>query len=56
MNTEAHVETLKAKHAGIKEAIHEESQRPVPDSIRISELKREKLRIKDEIARLGEGH
>ena len=56
MNTEAHVETLKAKHAGIKEAILEESQRPVPDSIRISELKREKLRIKDEIARLAESH
>ena len=53
MNTEAHVESLKAKHANLEEAIDEEVQRPNPDSLRLSELKRLKLRIKDEITRLA---
>lgn len=52
MNTEAHIESLKAKHASLEAEILQENQRPIPDSIRVSELKRQKLRIKDEIARL----
>jgi hypothetical protein len=56
MNTEAHVETLRAKHASLEEAILEERQRPSPDTIRISDLKKQKLRIKDEIARLSESN
>ena len=46
------VETLKAKHADIDHKIVEEENRPSPDEFRITELKREKLRIKDEIADL----
>ncbi|MDH3472482.1 MAG: YdcH family protein [Rhodospirillales bacterium] len=47
-----HVDALRAKHAELKHAVDEENQRPHPDDLRIAELKREKLRIKDEIARL----
>lgn len=54
MNTEAHIECLKTKHANLEDAILEETQRPVPDTIHLSQLKREKLRIKDEIARLSD--
>jgi hypothetical protein len=46
------VETLKAKHADLDLKINEEEGRPSPDEFRISELKREKLRIKDQIADL----
>lgn len=44
------VETLKAKHADIDHRIIEEENRPSPDQFLIAELKREKLRIKDQIA------
>ncbi len=54
MNTEPHIESLKARHANLEDDILEERQRPVPDNLRISELKRQKLRIKDEIARLSD--
>ncbi len=53
MNQEAHVESLKTKHANLDDQILSENQRPIPDSLRVSELKKRKLRIKDEIARLG---
>lgn len=46
------VETLKAKHADLDHKIVEEENRPSPDQMLITELKREKLRIKDEIAGL----
>lgn len=52
MTVAEHVEALRAKHATLKHAVEEENQRPHPDDLRIAELKREKLRIKDEIARL----
>lgn len=55
MNIEGHLEHLKAKHAKLENQIDEENQRPMPDSIRITELKREKLRVKEEITRLEEG-
>ena len=52
MTVAEHVEALYAKHAALKQAVEEENQRPHPDEFRIAELKREKLRIKDEIAKL----
>lgn len=52
MSEATHVESLKSKHAELEEAIEEENRRPQPDSVHLSELKRHKLRIKDELARL----
>lgn len=45
-----HVESLKAKHAGIEARLHDELARPAPDDTTIRRLKREKLRIKEAIA------
>ncbi len=53
MSLSEHVETLKAKHADLENLIVEEEHRPAPDEARIKELKRQKLRIKDEIAQLA---
>ena len=53
MALEAHVAELTDKHRALEQKIENELARPSADSIVISELKREKLRIKDEIARLG---
>ncbi len=44
------IESLRSQHALLDEAIREETHRPHPDELRIHELKREKLRLKDEIA------
>jgi hypothetical protein len=52
MMTSEHVAALKAKHADIENRIDVEEHRPHPDDTRITELKRQKLRLKDEIAQL----
>ena len=41
---------MKAKHAALENAIREENNRPHPDDTKIHDLKRQKLKIKDEIA------
>jgi hypothetical protein len=43
------IEALKEKHATLERAIDEESHRPLPNHDAITDLKRQKLRIKDEI-------
>jgi hypothetical protein len=50
MPADERLASLRSKHAAIEHAIDEEIHRPHPDDLRIIELKREKLRIKDEIA------
>ena len=52
MSTVDHIEALKAKHASLEQAINEENLRPHPDDDAICSLKKRKLQIKDEIARL----
>jgi hypothetical protein len=49
---QAHVSALEAKHAGLEARIIEETQRPMPDTATLNRLKKEKLRIKEEIAGL----
>jgi len=49
MTMEAHVQTLHQKHKHLEAAIHKESLRPSPDQTRMSELKRRKLKLKDQI-------
>lgn len=55
MQADAHLSALRDKHAGLEAEIDEEAGRPHPDELRIAELKKRKLRLKDEIARLGDG-
>ncbi len=50
MSVHDRIESLRSQHALLDDAIREESHRPHPDELRIHELKREKLRLKDEIA------
>jgi len=46
---EPHLEMLRDKHARLEQIISEEYARPHPDTARLHELKREKLRLKDAI-------
>ncbi|MEX2629463.1 MAG: YdcH family protein [Tistlia sp.] len=50
MSLQDHVIALRAKHADLEQQIEKESLRPHPDENALHNLKREKLRIKDEIA------
>ena len=49
---QAHVSALQAKHAGLEAQIDEETHRPMPDMATLARLKKEKLKIKEEIAGL----
>lgn len=52
MSLQDRQEALKAKHATLEAAIEEEIRRPMPDNNTITDLKRRKLRIKDELERI----
>ena len=46
-------EALRSKHAEIEHILIEEERRPLPDTRLVHELKRKKLKIKDELQRLA---
>ena len=48
----AHIEDLSAKHQALERMIQEEIDRPGSSDLRIAELKRRKLQLKDEITKL----
>lgn len=52
MSEESHLSALVEKHHNLEGEIDTELHRPAPDQVRVTSLKREKLRIKDEISRL----
>ncbi|WP_038036296.1 YdcH family protein [Thermopetrobacter sp. TC1] len=52
MSLEAHIRELEARRQRLKEKIAELMAHPSVDDIEIARLKREKLHLKDEIARL----
>lgn len=52
MNLGSHLAELRRKHAALSTKIEEEVRHPACDSLRLTELKREKLKLKEEIVRL----
>ena len=48
----SHVSALQLKHAGLERQINDELNRPLPDLAMIQQLKRRKLRIKEELAHI----
>ncbi|ASJ92218.1 MAG: YdcH family protein [Sphingomonadales bacterium] len=46
----SHLNALQTKHAGLEARLREEMARPVPDTATIQSLKKQKLRLKEEIA------
>lgn len=47
-----HQTALEAKHATLDRRIAEETQRPKPDAVVIAGLKKQKLKVKEEIVSL----
>ena len=48
----SHVAALQAKHEGLEARLREELSRPAPDDAILQTLKKQKLRIKEELAQI----
>lgn len=46
------IDSLRAKHADLEAKLQAEMRRPIPDEVAMSEIKRLKLRVKDQISQL----
>ena len=55
MAVSAHLESLSTKHSKLESLIKEEMRSPSPDTLRIANLKKQKLALKDEISHLKVG-
>ncbi len=53
MSKDDRIEALRAKHRALETAIDKENNRPRPDEVEISRLKKQKLVIKDELEQLA---
>ena len=55
MTIQAHLAELERKHRALEDEIAEALTHPSSDGLKIAELKRRKLQVKDEIERLRGG-
>ncbi|MGE0629498.1 MAG: YdcH family protein [Hyphomicrobiaceae bacterium] len=56
MSIDAHLAELSEKHRMLEQKIAEEMTRPAADSGKISRWKHEKLKLKDQMARISGGN
>ena len=49
MSITAHMENLERKHAVLENLINLEVGRPLPDFVKITQMKKQKLRIKEQL-------
>jgi len=56
MTQQDQIESLRTQHRDLENAIDQETHRPLPDLDLVTDLKRKKLRIKDEIAQIEHPH
>lgn len=56
MNHAPRLRALEERHAALERQITEEDARPRPDDAELTRLKREKLRVKEEMERLRRDH
>lgn len=53
MALNAHLDTLKRKHLAMSEAVESAQRSPGVDDLEVATMKKEKLRLKEEITRLS---
>jgi hypothetical protein len=53
MSLSAHLNELKKKHETLSNAVEKELRAPGADTLKVAELKKQKLRLKEEITRLS---
>ena len=54
MSVASHVQELRKKHQSLSEAVERAQKSPGTDDLSIAQMKKEKLRLKEEISRLSE--
>jgi len=52
MSVQGRIEELSQRHAKLDETIRSEQKRPCADTLKLNDLKRQKLRIKEELRSL----
>jgi hypothetical protein len=52
MSIQSHLAELERRHEALEQEIYEAQTHPATDDLKIAELKRRKLQVKDEIVRL----
>lgn len=52
MAISAHIQNLEKRHAVLEDKIQSEFMRPLPDFVKVTQLKKQKLRIKEQLERL----
>jgi len=55
MSLDSHLVELERKHRALDEAIEQELAQPASSDLKLAELKRKKLQLKDAIIRLRQG-
>ncbi len=53
MSVSAHLEQLKRKHETLSDQVEQEQRAPGSSDLDVAELKKQKLRLKEEITRLS---
>ncbi|WP_238119377.1 MULTISPECIES: YdcH family protein [unclassified Xanthobacter] len=53
MSIQSHLSELKRRHAALDQELARELASPAKDSVRVAEIKRKKLVLKDQMSRLG---
>ena len=52
MSLDGHLDALRRKHVALESEINDMQARPAPDESQLTRMKREKLRLKDEIEKI----
>jgi hypothetical protein len=52
MSLQSRYDSLQTRHASLETRIADEDHRPLPDSVTLTRLKLEKLRLKEEMERM----
>lgn len=55
MTVASHLQELRRKHESLSTMVEQEQRSPGADDLRIAEMKKMKLRLKEEITRLMDG-
>lgn len=53
MSVASHLEELRRKHQNLSQAVEAAERSPSADSVNIAQMKKEKMRLKEEITRLS---
>lgn len=55
MTVASHLQELRRKHDHLSDIVEQAQRCPATDALKISDLKKQKLRLKEEITRLSQG-